>query len=227
MEFERIEKKTLRQKVYEQLKEKMSTAEIMPGEQISLRDLAGKLGVSLMPVREALWQLESEKVVVIESNKKMWVNVLTPADIEEILSIRLPLETTAAEKACDLRPESILAEIEQVLSDMRDCVKMPKAYLKKNRQFHFGIYSLAQSPILLEIISGLWTRVGPYFCLATLDKKDVLTAISHHETMYRALAKRDKKKIAKALQDDLITGANGIIRFLETSGPNLAESRLG
>jgi DNA-binding GntR family transcriptional regulator len=61
--FGLIESKTLRQKVYELLKEKILTAEILPGQKISLRNLAVMLGVSLMPVREALWQLESEKVV--------------------------------------------------------------------------------------------------------------------------------------------------------------------
>ena len=97
MEFEKIEKKTLRQKVYEQLKEKMTTAEILPGEQISLRELAKSLGVSLMPVREALWQLESEKVVVIESNRRMWVNSLSPQEVDEISKIRAMLETMAGE----------------------------------------------------------------------------------------------------------------------------------
>ncbi|MBW2283524.1 MAG: GntR family transcriptional regulator, partial [Deltaproteobacteria bacterium] len=67
MGFAKIQKKTLRQQVYEQLKERMITAEILPGEQITLRNLAERLGVSLMPVREALWQLESEGAVVIEA----------------------------------------------------------------------------------------------------------------------------------------------------------------
>ena len=57
MKLNKIESKTLRQKVYELLKEKIITAEILPGQKISLRNLAEMLDVSLMPVREALWGL--------------------------------------------------------------------------------------------------------------------------------------------------------------------------
>jgi DNA-binding GntR family transcriptional regulator len=55
-----LESKTFRQRLYDQLKEKITTAEILPGEHISLRDLAEKFGVNLMPMIEALWELESE-----------------------------------------------------------------------------------------------------------------------------------------------------------------------
>ena len=71
MVLEKITTVTLRQKVYEQLRSKILGAELLPGEVISLRGLAEKFGVSILPVREAVWQLESEKILVVESNKKI------------------------------------------------------------------------------------------------------------------------------------------------------------
>jgi len=215
MAFKKIDNKTLRQKVYEQLKEKMISAEILPGEQISLRELAAKLGVSLMPVREALWQLEAERIVVIESNRKMWVNRLSPKDIEEILRIRLKLETMAVEMACDLRPNSVLRKIRSLLSDIHAAVEIPNEYLRTNREFHFIIYSLAESPILFDLIRGLWTRIGPYISLVTRERKDIITSMDFHDAMYEGLAERDKGKISKAISDDLTTAAKVIIRLLE------------
>ena len=97
MVIERISVKTLRQEVYDQLRDKIISAEILPGEAVSLRGLAEKFGVSLMPVREALWQLESERIIVIESNKRIRVNTLTAKEMEEALRLRLLLESTAAE----------------------------------------------------------------------------------------------------------------------------------
>lgn len=216
MEFEKIEKKTLRQKVYEQLKEKMTTAEILPGEQISLRELAKSLGVSLMPVREALWQLESEKVVVIESNRRMWVNSLSPQEVDEISKIRAMLETMAGEMACDLRPRSSLAKIEKILEGLHGYVGARDEYLKQNWKYHFMIYSLSQAPNLVDLIMGLWARYGPYLYLVTLQEKDVIYAMHAHDAMYQALADRDKKAMAKAIQDDLVTAAGSIKGFLET-----------
>ena len=65
MKFEKLNAKTLRQKVYDQLRHGIITGGILPGQSIKLRDIAKQFGVSLMPVREALWQLESEKVIVM------------------------------------------------------------------------------------------------------------------------------------------------------------------
>ena len=113
--IEKISVKTLRQEVYDQLRDKIISAEILPGESISLRDLAAKFGVSLMPVREALWQLESEKIIVIESNKRIHVNTLTAKEMEEALRLRVLLESMAAERACDLRPDEEIPKLKQLL----------------------------------------------------------------------------------------------------------------
>ena len=223
MELTKIENKTLRQKVYELLKEKMTMAEILPGQKISLRSLAVQLGVSLMPVREALWQLESEKAIVIQSNKQIYVNSLTPEDLNEILGIRLTLETMAAEMACERRSEADLAKIKDLLLGLHASMGSTSQYLKRNQEFHFSIYALSHSPILLNLIGNLWTRVGPYIYLVARHEEDLLTAMNYHDPMYQALADRDKARIAACLRGDLTVAAEGIKNFLTHYGPDPAD----
>lgn len=226
MILEKIENKTLRQKVYELLKDKMITAEILPGEQISLRTLAKQLGVSLMPVREALFQLESERVVVIESNKSIHVNNLTPEEMDEVLHLRITLETMAAVKACTLRPQSILPTLEKHLSLMRETMDSPTDYLRHNQRFHFTIYSLAKSPILMDIIAGLWARIGPYIYLHGREPKDIALAMTYHEDIYNALVNEDKKKMTIGIRKDLETGARSMKRFMVAIGWDINNYRL-
>ncbi len=214
MKLEKIKSKTLRQRVYDQLREKIISAEILPGEHISLRDLAEKFGVSLMPVREALWQLESENVIVIESNKGMRVNNLSPSQMEEVLRIRLVLESMAVERACDLRPQSALPKLERLISEMYRHLESPKKYLGKNRQFHFTLYSLAESPMLLEIIDRLWAHIGPYLYIQAHDPEDLSVAMKYHQAIFDALVQRDKKKVVEALRGDMETAAEIIRPFL-------------
>ncbi|MFQ6079754.1 MAG: GntR family transcriptional regulator [Thermodesulfobacteriota bacterium] len=232
MKLAKIKAKTVRHMVYEQLREKIISAEILPGEQISLRDLAGKLGVSLMPVREALWQLESENVIVIEMNKSMHVNNLTPTQMDEILRIRLVLEAMAAERACDLRPESALPKLERLLCEMDRSVTSPKRYLEKNRRFHFTLYSLADSPILLDMIDGLWARVGPYLYIVTQRSRNLSTSMKYHYEIFDGLVKRDKKRIVAGLHGDLETAAEVMKPLLdsfatENTGGELRRFRVG
>jgi DNA-binding GntR family transcriptional regulator len=219
MGIEKISVKTLRQGVYEQLRDKIISAEILPGETISLRELAQKFGVSLMPVREALWQLESERIIVIESNKRIRVNTLTAKEMEEALRLRLLLESTAAERACDLRPGDAVAKLKQLLGSMRASVDRPRIFNRRNTQFHFSIYSCADSPLLLEIIERIWARVGPYVYTYAIVPQDNSKVLRHHEKMVQGLEEKNKRKVTDALREDLESAARIIIPSLEKSGP--------
>jgi DNA-binding GntR family transcriptional regulator len=221
MKLDKIESKTLRQKVYELLKEKIITAEILPGQKISLRNLAVMLGVSLMPVREALWQLESEKVVIIQSNRHMRVNNLTTQEMMEAYRIRLTLETMAAKMACDLRSDSDLSKVKGILLELQESIKEPKLYLKINRRFHFEIYRLSKSPMLLDIIDGLWARVGPYFYLHTTERRDLSVPMKFHQAMFEALIERDKRKMNRAIGGDLKTASGDILHYIESMYPKI------
>ncbi len=219
MVIERISVKTLRQEVYDQLRDKIISAEILPGEAVSLRGLAEKFGVSLMPVREALWQLESERIIVIESNKRIRVNSLTAKEMEEALRLRLLLESTAAERACDLRPEEAIPQVRGILEAMESSLDRPKIYMRRNTQFHFSIYACSDSPLLLEILNRLWARVFPYVYTFAILNQDKADAMRSHRQMLEAFVDRDKKRLTDALRQDLEQAAGLIIPALEQRAP--------
>jgi len=220
MVIEKIAVKTLRQEVYDQLRDKIISAEILPGQTISLRELAEKFGVSLMPVREALWQLESERIIVIESNKRIRVNTLTPKEMEEALRLRLMLESTAAERACDLRPEEAIPKVKRLLEAMEASVDRPKIFMRRNTQFHFSIYSYSDSPLLLEIVNRLWARVFPYVFPYFFMTQENSKAMKRHGRMFQGLAEKNKKKMTDALREDLEAAATIIIPALEKATPH-------
>lgn len=219
MRFQKIPTTTLRHKVYHELRHKILSAEIVPGQSISIRDLASELGVSMMPVREALWQLESEKVIVIRSNRSIHVNRLTPKEMEEILQIRLIVESLAAERSCERRPDSVLPELKRLMEGMEACIGKPKRFITKNNQFHFTVYSFADSPLLLHIIDLLWARVSPYLFIQDA-RGDLSNSMTCHQDMYEAFVEKDKKRLTEALRKDLEGAAEFIIPFLEKSVSN-------
>lgn len=203
MKTEKVSTKTFRQRIYEKLRQKIISAEILPGGTITMRELARIFGVSLMPVREALWQLESEKVIVIKSNRNIRVNSLTPEEMLDSLNIRVFLECMAAERACEKRPDSVLPKVKHYLEALRKNVKNRKQYLLSNSQFHFAIYSCCNSPIFMQQIQSLWARIGPYLSIYFAEGGDIAAAMKLHEGMYAALCRRDKKRIAELVRKDL------------------------
>jgi DNA-binding GntR family transcriptional regulator len=213
--LEPIFTETLRKRVYDQLKSKIISAEILPGELLSFRNLARDCGVSMIPVREALWQLETEKIVVIESNRNIHVNKLTKEEMEEALRIRLLLESMAAEQACEIRPESAVRKVKELFDEMQTAIKNPKKYIEANTHFHLTIYSHANSPILLQTINMLWARVGPYLSIVAQKGADLPRAMKCHQGMYEAFDKKNTGKMKEFLRKDLEEAANFIIPYLE------------
>ena len=212
--FERINSRTLRNAVYQQLRERIISGKLTPGQSISLRSIAGQLGVSISPVRDAVWQLDSEKVLVVESNKSIRVNSLDAEEMQEALRIRLLLEIQAAEMACELRSEDDLPRIRSLLGSLNASIKKPKRYVELNSKYHFAIYSCARSPMLLGILNGLWARIVPYFFLYVSNPEDLKKTVSFHTAMYEAVESRQKAKIVDALHRDLETAAALIIPIL-------------
>jgi DNA-binding GntR family transcriptional regulator len=212
--FEKINSRTLRNAVYLQLRERSISGKLPPGQSISLRSIAGQLGVSISPVRDAVWQLDSEKVLVVESNKSIRVNSLDAEEMQEALRIRLLLETQAAEMACELRSADDLRKIKALLNSLNASMNKPKRYIELNSKYHFAIYSCARSPMLFGILNGLWARIVPYFFLYVSKPEDLKKTISFHNAMYEALESRQKAKIIDALHRDLETAAALIIPIL-------------
>jgi DNA-binding GntR family transcriptional regulator len=146
----------------------------------------------------------------------MRVNNLTPQEMEEAYSIRLTLETMAAKMACDLRSDSDLSKVKNILLELHESIKEPKLYLKINRRFHFEIYRLSKSPMLINIIDGLWARVGPYLYLHTTERRDLTVPMKFHNAMFEALIERDKRKMNRAIGGDLKTAAGDILHYFES-----------
>ena len=114
--------------------------------------------------------------------------------------------------------------MKSILLELHESIKEPRLYLKINRRFHFEIYRLSKSPMLVDIIDGLWARVGPYFYLHTTERRDLSIPMKFHNAMYEALVEHDKRKMNRAISGDLKTAAGDILRYIESRYPKVDNS---
>ena len=226
MELPKIKNQTLREQVYEILREKITTAEIKPGERVTLRGLTQRLDVSIAPVREALFALESEKVVEIFSNKHIQIKKLAHEEIVEIYEIRANLESILMQRACDRAMDQDITRIGKHLAKLRLSTGNGNDYITHNRNFHFSIYELADSPVTLELVTNLWARVGSYIYLHYSRRKDISMNMAHHETMFTALSNRDKQALTGALKKDLEIAATDILKTLDEELDNAPDEKI-
>ncbi len=197
-----INKETFRAKVYSRLREMIIAGELLPGETFTLRGLSAKFGVSVAPIREALVQLESEKVVLRRDNRDYRINTLSENQFEEIFKIRRMLEPYLGERACRKRPNSAVAEAKRIFTAMRDAQADARRYISLNHDLHFLFYSYAECDILLEIVSQLWARIGPYLTI-NFQNQNLKQTLEIHSAMLTAFTDKDPKGFTKSLLADM------------------------
>jgi DNA-binding GntR family transcriptional regulator len=216
MEIKTIKSPTIQKAVYEELIDALLSGRIAPGEKITIAGLAASMGVSFMPVRGALQKLEAENFITVGSNRRIIVTELTSENLLELLEIRLILECLAAEKACRIRSEDSLVQLEK-LNEQCANAKDADAYLLANKEFHQAIYSQAKMPMLDETINSLWRRFSPYLRILLSYEEDFAGGNfnTSHIGILKALRNKDEKAIKKWLTKDLTEAAKFVSRRLK------------
>ncbi len=154
----------LSDQIYQRLKWSLIVGEHGPDSALSIRTVAERMGTSMMPVREALKRLASERALIASANRSFRVPRLDPSRVSDLFFLRANLEGAATELAT---PRMTLAEIDQLEKLARRTNKDIESgvrgdYLANNYAFHFTIYAGAGNPELTSIIEGLWAQSGPY-----------------------------------------------------------------
>lgn len=218
-ELPRIEARTRQEIVFTALEQAIIAGKIPPGEKLSTEKIARQMGVSRIPVREAMGRLEARGFITTRSRKGSVVNELSRAGLKEILSIRLLLECEAVEKAAYLVKEETLEELQQinrlfaVFREKNDADEL----LRANRKFHFLAYQDAHSPVLLELINQLWDRVSPYYNI--MFRQSLTThpnaGVDYHEQLITALRLRKSQEAKKWLRADLVRSAEFVLELFD------------
>lgn len=203
-------RETLGANVLFQIKDLLLSGRLMPGEQLSLRSTAEALGVSVMPVREAVYQLVADQALEVAPNRSVRVPTMTGAQFKEITEIRLQIEGYAVEQAAMKATPALILSLKRLntrLAREMDNTDSDKASIvMTNKDIHFSIYEAAEMPMLLKIIETLWLRIGPilnYDLRAGSERTEKKTAVGHHDRMIAALELGEPAQARKALDSDI------------------------
>jgi DNA-binding GntR family transcriptional regulator len=173
-----------------------------PGSRLNITDLAKRLDVSPIPVREALRLLEAEQLVEFRLNRGVVVRELSAGELRELFLVRRPLETLAATEAARWRSEKSLQALESILRRM-DAAGPSDTWRVLHERFHQELYALANLPRLSQMIIGLRGQMRPYAKLYNDDPEQVRHVQAEHYALLKALRKRDGTSIYRILHEHL------------------------
>ena len=195
---------SLREQVYDDLRYRLITGKIAPGVGISTRGLAQQMGVSQMPVRDALSRISTEGAVQIRSKRAVVVPPMTKARFGEIMALRLTLEPLVAGEALShITPEALrLIRAADAATDdaLRD--GDVNAYMECNFRFHSLIYAAAPMPVANRMIESLWMQFGP-FMRVVYGRYGTANMVDKHQAATKAIAAKDKEALQQAIKADI------------------------
>lgn len=204
---------SVKQWVYRVLRRNIMTGQFEPGEPVTINGLAEALGVSAMPVREALHRLVADGALELLDNRRVRVPDLDPQRFEEVLEARIALETRAAERAMHFIDGARLARL-KALDKQADQALAAGNFgrlVEANFDFHRCLYEARPGTIMLPLIESLWLRLGPFMRRAGETLSQTYQVDRHAEAL-AAIAKRDAEALKAAITADIRDGTGHLGR---------------
>ena len=189
--------------------------ELLPGEHVRQEDWAERLGVSRVPVREALKMLAAEQLLVHDPHRGYFVTRMQPSDMEQIYRIRQFLEP---EILRSIRWPTE-AELQRVRAADEACVQAMRRgdlaeALTQEQDFYFSIYDLSPLSFMVNEVKRLWSIADPYrtaaFAGMMVTDPNVERLSNAHARILAALVDHDAEDIV----DQVVTGRARVVQYV-------------
>jgi DNA-binding GntR family transcriptional regulator len=182
------------------------------GTPLRQEDLAAAFGVSRMPVREALRQLEAQALIDFAPHKGAVVTEISAADAADTYAIRLALEPAALALSIPNLTADDLDRAADLIADM-DGEPDPSRMGELNRRFHMSLYVRAGHPKLLALVESQLAAFDRYLRFHLAAKGPEHLSQEDHRAMMAAAVEGDIGRSTEVLRRHIATAADTIARF--------------
>ncbi len=179
--------------VHQEIRQRILDGVFRPSESLTEVTLAVELGVSRNTVRKALLKLESEKLVVIEENKRARVRWFSIEEVMQHLEVRELLEGFMIRQSVPFLRDAEIEEMRAILSEMKKCIKARDLlqYSQLNWQFHDVIYRVCPNRPAVEITMAIKNQLKRYNIKTILIQGRGDDSLDEHSKILSAIERRD------------------------------------
>ena len=204
-----VRSSSLAELAYEQLLEKITTGEYRDGDRIVIDDVAEQLGISRIPVREALARLNAEHLLEYQRNKGY--TVIPKVEYNKLFEARLIIEPSAIRYCGNRVTDAHIKELKLINKKISRLVtgkrfKQFVDFLIMNDQFHLAIVRICDNRLITEAYKAL--SYGPQFARHTYERgiPDLETNVEEHERIINALENGDIDEAVRASEEHIKEG---------------------
>jgi len=208
------------------LREAIQDGRVQPGEWLRQQRIADQLGVSEMPVREALKKLAAEGVVEYLPYRGVRVREYSAYDVADIYKVRAFMESMAARAAAEHITSEELAELKALATQMEERLSPESLaeHRELNHRFHEVVFMASRRTYLIHALRQLW-RVSPSMLWGSFpataterfSKQDTYD-IPEHRALIRALEERNAAQAEQLTRQHILDAGNRLLATLRVGG---------
>lgn len=216
-----IEKVSVVDQLAARLRARILRNDIKAGEQLRQEALAEAYGVSRMPIREALRQLEAEGLVVFNPHKGAIVSAMSVEEAEELFDLRLLIEPDLIARGAQAAIETDHAAASEALDRMNTAYDSEDAahWGELNWSFHEALYTPAGRGRSLALVQSLNSKIDRYVRLQlSLEDSARDRAATEHQALLEAWMARDEDTLKTALADHIRFARDRVLDALRAQG---------
>jgi DNA-binding GntR family transcriptional regulator len=202
------------QEAYRYLRDRILSGEFAGDARLNPAEIAEFLGISRMPVREALRQLDAEGLVIMRPNRAALVRRLTAAEVEDLFEIRTALEVLAVGPAVKALNDESLAELVATMERMDRARANPVEWLRRHDDFHDAISAIGDRKRLRQELVRVRLAIRPYLLMYMKVYETVEMPGLEHSSLIDALESRDVARAEKAMRVHVANPGAGLVKFL-------------
>jgi DNA-binding GntR family transcriptional regulator len=209
--------------VTEQIRNRIVLGVLQPGNKVPVYELADEFGVSRVPLREAVRQLEAESLVDNLPRRGTVVRALDVADLRDTFTILHAIEPIAARRAAESSDPAVVGSMRYWLAEMQDLAErrvpqVSEEMLHAHREFHFALFRAAGDGVLQRHLCMLWNTCERYVMNSLPSRSRQAAAAREHAELVKRIEQRDLERTADVLRRHLDASLASSLSYLERSG---------
>jgi DNA-binding GntR family transcriptional regulator len=221
-ETELLQKRPLKEDIFDVLHEKIISGTYKPGDWLRQDDIATQLGVSMTPVREGLDLLVSAGLAERVPYRGVRVREMSTKDVVEAYGLRLVLEAIIAQEAARNITDEQVQNLESMLDEMKthDTLKEMSDERKLSREFHAAIAAASKNELLFKLYEMVanafpdWLLYEALFRNPDLLADSITNTLNEHIAIVQALKKRDGNKAAQKSIEHVLDSGKWLEEYL-------------
>ncbi|KFZ37742.1 hypothetical protein HR45_07735 [Shewanella mangrovi] len=194
--------KTLSEQAYEIIRERILSNDILPSKPLRQDSLSQELGVSKIPLREALTRLEQDGFLISHPNRGFLVRPLTMSEAEDVFHLRILLESEAASSACVIATDADKKAVAQAFAEFRTLTdKTSHRRVAINREFHLAMTRPINRGVSQRIITKLHFLSERYVRMHLEPPHREESAFNEHQRIFDAWMAADATAVKTLLEE--------------------------